>query len=151
MTDTNKQPIFLPCPAEKLLPHRLPMLLIDSLISRIGDRATALAKVPTDSICIDPDGGILPEFFIEIMAQTMAASNGYDARCENRPPRSGFLVGLDNFQLLERSAVGETLRIEILKTLEVGPLKIFEGQVFCDDKVLAVGEIKVWEDRENEG
>jgi 3-hydroxyacyl-[acyl-carrier-protein] dehydratase len=146
----NKQPISLPCPAEMLIPHRPPMLLIDSLITRDGDRATALATIPQNSICSDPDRGILPEFLIEIMAQTMAASNGYDIRCENRSPRNGFLVGIDNFQLFKTTVTGATLRIETLKTYEFGPVKIIEGQVFCDDKVLAVGEIKVWEELENE-
>ena len=151
MTDDrkNKHPISLPCPAERLIPHRPPMLFIDSLIKRVGDKATALVRVPANSICIDPDRGILPEFFVEIMAQTMAAANGYDALSEKSEPRNGFLVGLDKFQLLEKTA-GETMRIEITKTFEFGPVKIIEGQVFCNDKVLAVGEVKVWEDLENE-
>ena len=144
------QTISLPCPAETLMPHRPPMLFIDTLISRIGDKATALATVPENSICIDPDRGILPEFFIEIMAQTMAAASGYDALCENRAPRNGFLVGLDKFQLSERTAVRATLRIEITKTFQFGPVNLIEGQVFCDDRVLAIGEVKVWEDLENE-
>jgi 3-hydroxyacyl-[acyl-carrier-protein] dehydratase len=152
MTDDrkHKQPVSLPCPAEILMPHRLPMLFIDSLISRTGDKATALAKVPAHPICINPGRGLLPEFYIEIMAQTMAAANGYDALCENRTPRNGFLVGLDKFELLEK-ADAETLRIETTKTFEFGPVKIIEGRVYCGDMMVASGEVKVWEDKENEG
>jgi 3-hydroxyacyl-[acyl-carrier-protein] dehydratase len=152
MTDDRKhnQPVSLPCPAEMLLPHRSPMLFIDSLVNRVGDKATAVVTVTANSICLDPERGILPEFFIEIMAQTMAAANGYDALCENKAPRNGFLVGLDKYQLLEKTA-GAILRIEIAKTFEFGPVKIIEGQVFCDDRVLAIGEVKVWEDLEHDG
>jgi predicted hotdog family 3-hydroxylacyl-ACP dehydratase len=152
MTDDRKhhQPVSLPRPAQTLMPHRPPMLFIDSLVSRKDDKATALATVRANSICIDPDRGILPECYIEIIAQTMAAANGYDALCENRTPRNGFLVGLDKFELLDKADTA-TLRIEIAKTFEFGPVKIIEGLVFCNDRVLARGEVKVWEDRENEG
>lgn len=141
----------LPCSAEILVPHRPPMLLVDTLLERDGDRATASAVVPQNGICVDPDQGILPEFFIEVIAQTMAAVNGYDALCAGKNPQDGFLVGIDEFSFEAVPALGKTIRIEVEKTFEFGAVKIIRGQVFDEDMLLASGTIKVWENKEPEG
>lgn len=139
--------VQLPCPAEELVPHRPPMLLIDELISRQAERATATALVPESGICLEPDQGVLPEFFIEVIAQTMAAVNGYDARLAGKSPRDGFLVGIDDFSFVAHPQPGSPLRIEVEKNFEFGAVKIIHGQVFGpDDLLLASGTIKVWEE-----
>lgn len=155
MTAENGQikDVQLPCPAGKLVPHQPPMLFIDSLIERFDDRATASAVVPQNGICVDHDQGILLEFFIEVIAQTMAATNTYDALCDGKKPQDGFLVGIDEFSFevaaIEGAAVlGKTIRIEIEKTFEFGSVKIIHGQVFDEDVLLASGIIKVWEDKD---
>ena len=137
--------VRLPCPAGLLMPHRPPMLFLDSLIEKAGDTAIALAHVPESAFFIDPDRGLLPEFFVEIMAQTMAAASGYDALTGRQPPVFGFLVGLDKFQLWKTPAAGAVLRIEIVMIFEFGPVKIIKGTVFEDTEILAHGEVKVWE------
>ena len=140
----------LPCPAEKLVPHRPPMLFIDSLLERFGDRATASAIVPDDGICVDPAQGVLPEFFIEVIAQTMAAVNGYDALCDGKKKHDGFLVGIDEFIFEGIPAAGGTIRIEIEKIFEFGAVKIIRGQVFEGDMLLASGTLKVWENEDSD-
>lgn len=146
-TDSNFQ---LPHPAEKLLIHRPPMLLIDSLLEREGDSASATASICKDDICFDENKGILPEFFIEIMAQTIAAANGYDCLLENNPPRDGFIVGLDNFHFKTIVADKKSFLIKVIQTMELGPVKIMQGEIFSDDLLIATGEIKVWEQEQNE-
>ncbi len=141
----------LPCPAEILVPHRPPMLFIDSLIERLADRATASAVVPENGICFDPVQGVLPEFFIEVIAQTMAAVNGYDALCDGKKTHDGFLVGIDEFSFGGTPTAGRTIRIEIEKTFEFGAVKIIRGQVFDEDILLASGTIKVWENEVSDG
>ncbi len=151
MMETGQVKDFqLPCPAEKLVPHRPPMLFIDSLLERFGDRATASAVVPEDGICVDPAQGLLPEFLIEVIAQTMAAANGYDALCDGKKNHDGFLVGIDEFAFEATPATGRTIRIEIEKTFEFGAVKIIRGQVFEGDMLLASGTLKVWENEDSD-
>jgi predicted hotdog family 3-hydroxylacyl-ACP dehydratase len=150
MTNQTDRSTQLPYPAEDLLIHTPPMLLIDELIEREGDRAAASARILPNDICFDDKRGILPEFFIEIMAQTIAAANGYDCLLEGTQPRDGFIVGLDKFVLKHIPDIESFFLIKVEKTMEFGPVKVMQGEVFNDGISIASGEIKVWEQEENE-
>ena len=139
--------IKLPCPAEMLVPHRPPMLLIDRLVERKGDMAVAEARVPQNGLCVDKKRGLLPEFLIEIIAQTMAAVNGYDALLGGKKLNDGFLVGIDDFSWNTAPLSNKTLQIKVEKTFEFGVVKIIRGKVLCNNVLLAKGKIKVWENK----
>lgn len=150
MNTFHQNTVTLPFPAEKLLPHRLPMLLIDNLTERKDDTATATATIDSNNICYSEGRGILPEYFIEIMAQTMAAANGYDGLKSNIPPKDGFIVGLDKFELKEIPQTAKDFTIRVAKTMEFGAMKVMTGEVFADSHSIASVELKVWEQPENE-
>ncbi len=150
MPTQTESKIQLPCPAEKIIFHRPPMLLIENLLEREGDQATANTRILTDNICFDENRGILPEFFIEIMAQTMAAANGFDFILEDKPPKDGFIVGLDKFVLTKIPSRDDELLIKIDKIMEFGSMQIMRGEVFANDVLIATGELKVWEQEKNE-
>ena len=139
--------IKLPCPAEMLVPHQPPMLLIDRLIERKGDMAVAEACVPQKGPCVDKERGLLPEFFIEIIAQTMAAVNGYDALLDEKKLNEGFLVGIDDFSWHTAPLPDKTLQVKVEKIFEFEMVKIIRGEVLCNDVLLAKGKIKVWENK----
>jgi len=143
-------PIELPCVAEQFLPHRPPMLLISRLLERQGDTAVAEAVIPRGGLFVDPEKGLLPEYFIEIIAQTLAATSGYDALLDHAPQNDGFLVGVDNFIWPTQQAEPESVRIHIEKTFEFGGVTIIHGQVLAGEHLLAQGDIKVWENKSQE-
>ena len=136
----------LPCPCEMLIPHRPPMLLIDQLIRRSDTEAEAITSLQEKSPFIDPNKGILPEIFIEIIAQTTAAANGFDGLINNKKPNAGFLVGLDEFSLTSRPFSECQLRAEIKKMFKFGDITIFQGKLFSGEFLLAAGKIQIWED-----
>lgn len=137
--------LSLPCRAEKLVPHRPPMLIVDHLLERQADRAMAEATVPQEGIWVDAQHGVLPEYYIELIAQTMAAVTGCDVLREGRRPLDGFLVGIDTFCWEEKAVPGEHLWIEVEKTFEFGAVKIIRGMVRNGSQIKATGEIKIWE------
>lgn len=144
----NKIP-KLPCQAIDLVPQRAPMLLVDQLVSRERQANFALiaASVPTTGIFIEHDQ-VLPEYFIELVAQAMAAVNGYDGRVDGAPSGRGFLVGIDDFNWHGIAKPGERLLIELQKNFEFGPVTVMAGQVLNETgDILAGGEIKVWEEK----
>ncbi len=134
----------LPMAAIKLLPHRPPMLFVDSLTERFDDEARGLAIIPKNGICFD-NGKIFPEFFIEVIAQTMAMANGYDSLIEERPMRDGLLVAIDRFSFLQTASPGTHVQVYIKKTMEFGAVKILHGEIFAGDTLLVEGDLKVWE------
>ncbi len=146
MTDQQQLPALeFPVNAEILVPHRPPMLLVDFLLERIGDKAKGQAFVPTSGICFSSDR-LLPEFFIEIIAQTCAMANGYDCLKAGTSMRSGMLVGLDSFKIHSLDIQGGKLIIEVDKKFEFGSVTLIQGKVWAGNELLAQGEIKVWED-----
>jgi predicted hotdog family 3-hydroxylacyl-ACP dehydratase len=135
----------LPLPAELLLPHRSAMLFVESLVRRWDESSTAKAVLPKSGICLS-EGKLLPEFFIELVAQATAMANGYDALCAGVSRKNGMLVGVDTFSFPGKVEMGSTVRIETEKTFEFGAVKIIHGEVWDADELLAAGDIKVWEE-----
>lgn len=138
----------LPCPAIRLVAQRPPMLLVDALVhrDRPGNFSVVVATVPTNGVFLASDGQVIPEYFIELVAQGGASVNGFDAITDNAGTTRGFLVGIDTFAWLGGAHSGEELRVELIKTFEFGPVTVMNGRVFNRaDQLLAEGEIKAWE------
>ena len=137
----------LPVEAESFLPHRAPMLFVERLIEREGDLAVAETTLPSTGIAVC-NGRLLPEYFIELIAQTAALANGYDLFCEDKPPTDGMLVGIDSFSTADKATTGHVVRIKTNKTFTFGPVNVIHGSIWDGDLQLASGEIKVWENIE---
>ncbi len=138
--------IQLPMAAGSLLPHRPPMLFVENLLLRQGDRASGQAILPLSGIGISQNR-LLPEYFIELIAQTAAMANGYDAIVSGEQPANGMLVGIDSFSYLSPGHLGRSVRIDIDKTFEFGAIKVISGEIYDGDELLVTGAIKVWEDQ----
>jgi predicted hotdog family 3-hydroxylacyl-ACP dehydratase len=124
------------------------MLLVGAVVyrDRPGNLSLVAATVPEEGVFIGPDGLVIPEYFVELVAQGMAAINGYDAITDNEPATRGFLVGIDNFVWRGGARAGDELTIELVKTYEFGPVTVMSGRVLNGEGILlAEGEIKAWE------
>ena len=138
---------ILPVDAESFVPHHHPMLFVERLLERVGDRAVAETTLPCDGIAVC-NGQLLPEYFIELIAQTAALANGYDLFYENKPLTDGMLVGIDTFSFTAGACLGNVVRIETNKIFAFGPVNVIHGSVWDGDLQIASGEIKVWENVE---
>jgi len=136
-------PPLLPAPAEDLVTHRPPMLLVSSLLQRDETSGRVSATVPVSGPMIH-NKRVLDEYLVEIMAQSMAVIDGYDAVIDGKPPSGGFLVGLKHFSVYSLPLPGQSLEITLIKLFEFGPMTIMKGQVESGDTLLADGELKVW-------
>lgn len=148
-SERKSQVPLLPIKAVELVPHRLPMLFVDRLIMRRGDEAAAIAVMPVEGICVD-SAGTFPEFFIEVMAQTAAMANGYDALAANEKANDGMLVGIDSFTYYCSAEPGSEMSIKLLLAFEFGQFKIMNCTIHYEEVLLAEGSIKVWEHSSDE-
>ena len=97
---------------------------------------------------VDANENLLPEYFIELVAQAMAAVNGYDCRCDGLGSGRGFLVGIESFSWHGEAAPKEKLKVEMEKIMEFGPVTVMRGKVLnSSGEILAGGEIKAWEEK----
>ncbi len=136
--------IDLPLAAEELIPHRLPMRLVDRLLQVDGMNAIAEAVVAAECPLVDAAGKLEDIALIELIAQSYASLKGYLDLSAGNPVRQGFLVGIKKLTRLETARVGDCLKIEIKTLAELDDFAVAEGQIWCADKMVARGEIKVW-------
>lgn len=145
MSSSTENSLSLPCGVEHLVPHRAPMLIVRRVLERHGDEALVEAEAPAAGIWVSQGQRLLPEFYVEVIAQAMAAINGYDALRDGHEPGDGFLVGVENFSWKRTAVPGEKLLINVMKTFEFGAVRIIKGQVKDGKGEIASGEIKVWQ------
>ena len=144
MSNQNNQ---LPCGAGLLIPHAPPLLLVTRLIEKADDSiedsiSIIEATTPTSGPFVER-GNLLQEYYIEVMAQAIAASDGYPV-VEGKKPATGLLTGIDGFTWLGSAHSGESITIHIRKTFEFGNAFIFEGVIQGESGKIAQGQLKIW-------
>lgn len=100
-------------PIEDLIPHRPPMILVDRMLAYLDGGAICEVTIRQDHVFMVAEG--VPAYIgMELMAQTLAAMNGYQARIEGRPMDVGFLLGTPRLQSdIGYFKIGQRLRIEV--------------------------------------
>ena len=130
---------------DEFMPHRPPMRLVDRLIE-VDDVSVAEVSIRDDMLFVSPDGTLDEAAYLEIIAQAMAARNGY-ANYGSGQSNKGFLVGAKNLVVNETARVGDTLTVRINKVAQLGEeLVVIRGIVLRDATVMAEGEIKLYQD-----
>lgn len=136
--------LSLPIAAEELVPHRLPMRLVERLLTVDGNSGVVEAEVTGECPLVDEDGVLEDIALVELIAQGYAALKGYLDRVENKPVRQGFLVGVKKLVKVEAAKAGDRLRIEVKTEAELEDFAVAEGLVWRGGQLVARGEIKVW-------
>jgi 3-hydroxyacyl-[acyl-carrier-protein] dehydratase len=139
-----KKDLSLPVTVDMLLPHRLPMCLVDRLVEFNDNSGVVEACIGLDSFLVDKDGALDRVVFIELIAQSYAAVKGYSDLLGGKEIKKGFLVAAKQIELNGKAAPGDLLRISVTTAAEVGDFNIVDGVITKGDMVLASGNITVW-------
>jgi hypothetical protein len=128
------------------LPHAYPFRFVD-IGERLGPasggdapwRGSATARISADSWAAR-DGEIAsPMVLAEAIAQAALLLEGGDPEIG----RSGFLAGIDGFEVTRLPHAGDTLTISVKLAARFGPVFKFEGEVRSGDEALARGAVLV--------
>lgn len=136
--------LALPVTVDMLLPHRLPMCLVDRLVEFDDNSGVVEACIGPDSLLVNKDGTLDRVVLIELIAQSYAAVKGYSDLLGGKEIKKGFLVAAKQIELNGRATPGDLLRIRVSTTGVVGDFNIADGVITKDDMVLASGNITVW-------
>jgi predicted hotdog family 3-hydroxylacyl-ACP dehydratase len=141
----------LPLDAEILIPHRKPMLVIDRLIESDGTSAVTEACFKTNCpFMIDSSGKIERLILIELIAQSYAASKGYeDLSCGKEPPK-GYLVGISKAVFYGDVFAEQNLLINIRTKDSFDDFFITAGEVFQQEKLILEASLTIWIDSNTE-
>jgi radical SAM protein with 4Fe4S-binding SPASM domain len=136
----------LPFAVEAIIPHEKPMRIVDRL-EKIGERSGEVSVTVSEEILFVGEGDVVDETaYLEMMAQSVAALDGFKRLGRPHPALAGFLVGAQKLEILGPARVGERLNIHLYKQTRFGGFGILEGSVTRDGVVLARGEVKIWQD-----
>jgi len=130
--------------AERLIPHRAPMRLVDTLVSVSDGCAVTESVLPRSAMVADEEGKIDEVAFMELIAQSYAAFKGYTDRMDGKRPGEGFLVGVRNLAVTGRAYAGDRLQTSIRTVAALGGFAVVEGAVTRGDETLASGTLKLW-------
>ena len=136
--------LSLPLAAEELIPHRLPMRLVEQLLEIDGKNGIVAAQVATECPLVDTTGKLEDIALVELIAQGYATLKGYLDRLEEKPVRQGFLVGIKKLNWFGTVLAGEPLLIKIRTLAELDDFAVAEGEIWHGDALVASGEVKVW-------
>jgi predicted hotdog family 3-hydroxylacyl-ACP dehydratase len=136
--------VALPMPASLLIPHRTPMRLVDTLLSVHEGCGVTETVLPRTSMMADGEGKLHEVAFMEMIAQSYAAFNGYRDLVEGKPPGEGFLVGVRRLEITGRAYAGDRLLTTIRTVGSFGGFAVVEGSVTRGDETVASGIIKLW-------
>jgi len=136
----------LPFAVDEIIPQKRPMRIIDDLV-KIGERSGEVSATVSDEMPFVGDDGVIDEAaYFEMMAQSIAAMNGFKRLGRSHSRLEGFLVGVRDLEILGPARVGDTLNIHVYKETRFGSFAILKGTVSRNNVVLARGEVKIWQD-----
>ena len=134
----------LPAPAADFVPHRPPMLQIETLEAFSEEEAIVSTQVAADNLLLDKRGQLAEVGLIEMMAQAYAARQGYADLAAGGLIRQGYLVGLRSMRLAAPARVGDRLQIYIRTLMAMDGFALAEGEVSREGETLATGTLKLW-------
>ena len=140
----------LPAPAIDLVPHRNRMLLIDSLDEFGKDTGRAHLKISDENLFIIKGGRLDSIVYVELLAQLIAAHSGYKSKLDESDPKVGFLVGLKDLKIYQSVSAGDIIDMQIKKDYEFDQITFVSGKILHNDKVIAEGTLKLWEQASGE-
>ena len=139
--------MILPADTEPYMLHRSPLRLVQSLLRVEEGYAEAQTILNTGDVGVGPDGRVEAAVLLETVAQTYAAAQGYQDGASGKPADLGYLVGANDFRIERRPPAGQPLLIRIKSSCSFESFYLVEGQVLCEDQVVAGGTLKVWVQR----
>lgn len=143
--DRGDEIMFLPVDVARVIPHKPPMLLIDRLLEVTERASVSEMTLRNDMIFVDENGHLDEASYPEIISQAVAAQEGFRRFGSRNPMIEGMLLGIKDLEISGAANVGDTLRIVLNKKTKFGDFGIIAGEVYNVGKLIARGEIKVWQ------
>ncbi|AHF65554.1 ApeP family dehydratase [Pseudomonas cichorii] len=106
-------------PLAELIPHAADMILIDQVLSFDEEQIQTKVTVRPDGLFSQPDGSLPAWIGVELMAQSVAAYAGCQARLKGEPIQLGFLLGSRKFECnVGHFPAGSELTIQATRSLQ---------------------------------
>ncbi len=125
------------------LPHRPPMIMVDTLYSVDEESAVSGLHLNSGNIFCKNNRFTEPGI-IENMAQTAALHSGYLARRKGETPAVGFIGAVKKFTILRLPGVNNLLITTVTILNRFGNALIIKGESRCNNELVAQGEMNIF-------
>lgn len=142
--DRQEEIVRLPVAVDDIIPQKPPMRVVDTLLTVAERSAQISVKILEGMPSVGENGIIDDAIYLEMMAQSIAALNGFKQMGASESAPDGFLLGAKKLEISGKARVGDTLHISVYKYARYGDFGIVKGTVSRGNHVLARGEITVW-------
>lgn len=127
---------------KKLIPQRAPFVLVDSIYEYKDNEILSGFTVPKGHILLNHEG-FLSEFgVIEHFAQSIALYQGYNFYLNNLPAPVGYIGSIKNIEIFRLPKMGDLIKTHIQILHELMGVTMVQGEVFLNDEVIALGEMR---------
>jgi len=121
---------------ERLLPHRDPFVMVDTLRYYDEDQLESSFTIPEDNLLVE-NSFFSEAGLIENMAQSIALHTGYKGYLSKLPAREGYIAAIKNVKITKLPKVNQTINTKvtiIYAALEMSQVAI---SIFLDTEVIA--------------
>ncbi|MDR1191804.1 MAG: hypothetical protein LBK60_09125 [Verrucomicrobiales bacterium] len=127
-----------------LMFHRPPMLMVDDLLESDAGGGVAALTVRPDNLFLDADGRLSRAGLMEVMAQSFAATEVYQAWLAGIVKPPGYLVGLERVEFRGDAAVGDTLTVTVCSEGNVDRVALVSGVARRGGTLLVTGNFRLY-------
>ncbi len=128
----------------ELIPHTGSMVLVDELTHWAPGEARCQLKIKPDSTFV-VDGRVNTVVCIEYMAQTVAASFGYQGFVGGEGVRVGMIIGCRRFDIeVPHLEVGDDLIIDVRELRGQEDISVFECAITRGDESVASAQLTLY-------
>ncbi|MCH2490160.1 MAG: hypothetical protein MK211_08430 [Flavobacteriales bacterium] len=127
---------------EQLLPHRDPMVLVDTLVEHSEDRALVQLTVMSSTLFVS-EGKLVASGLIEHMAQAAALHAGYSKYQQNLPTQEGYIAAIKEVEITKVPEVGDRIATEVQLTFSAAELSQVQVTSRVGDNVFAAATMTV--------
>jgi len=126
-----------------LIPQRPPFVMLDELLHSDETTTRSTFLIRPDNIFVEED--VLKEpGLVENIAQTVAASAGFQAKLENRPVAIGYIGSVKNLEVFFLPKTGEEIVTEITVENQIFNVTMVTGKITCNDQLAAQCQMKIF-------
>ncbi|HLT34035.1 MAG TPA: hypothetical protein VKZ98_09620 [Aquaticitalea sp.] len=125
---------------QQMLPHREPMLLVDTLSYVDNRKAVAHLTILASNIFVDSEQ-LSETGLIEHMAQSSALYIGHEHIVQNLPIKEGFIAMIKNLRIDRLPKIKETVDTEAQIDYEIGDMKVVNITTTINNNIIATAEM----------
>lgn len=124
-----------------LIPQKEPFVMVDKLYQFSEDKiVSGLTITETNLFCFE--NIFLEPGLIENMAQTVAMHKGYTYHLKNEPAPVGYIGAIKKVEIFDLPKLGSELVTTVTILHDIMGVTLVEAKVECDQKLIALSEIK---------